>query len=65
MKDSLNDYNVAFIAEQEAEFRRMYGIMELTSMDCDYLWQCETDAQCLEYLKKHYPSYFDSDSRNQ
>ena len=61
MKDSLNNYNVAFIAEQEAEYRRIYGILDLTSKDCDYLWQCETEAECLEYLKKRYPLHFDLD----
>lgn len=62
MKDSLNNYNIAFIAEQEAEYRRIYGILDLTSKDCDYLWQCETEAECLEYLKKHYPSHFTATS---
>ena len=61
MKDSLNNYNVAFIAEQEAEFRRIYGILDLTSKDCDYLWECNIEAQRLAYLKKHYSSHLDSD----
>ena len=58
MKKTLNDYNVAFIAEQEAEFRRIYDIPELTSRDCDYLWECESEEESREYLKKNYPSYF-------
>jgi len=65
MKDSLNDYNVAFIAEQEAEYRRIYGILELTSRDCDYLWECDDEEKRLAYLKKHYPSYFDSGNSDQ
>ena len=58
MRDALDNYNVAFLAEQEAEFRRIYGILELTSKDCDYLWECKSEEERLEYLKKHYPSYF-------
>ena len=57
MRDSLDNYNVAFIAEQEAEFSRIYGILELTSKDSDYLWECKSEEERLEYLKKHYPSY--------
>ena len=45
MKKTPNDYNVAFIAEQEAEFRRIYDIPELTSRDCDYLWECESEEE--------------------
>ena len=60
MKRSLNDYNVAFIAEQEAEYRRAYGIFDLTSNDCDFLWQCDSEEERIEYLKKHYPSHFDN-----
>lgn len=57
-KDSLNNYNVAFIVEEEMELRRMYGIPELLSRDCDYLWQCDNEEQRIEYLKKNYPAYF-------
>ena len=57
-KDSLNDYCDAFIAETEAEYRRVYGIMEITSKDCDILWELETREEKIAYLKKRYPSYF-------
>ena len=57
-KDSLGNYNVAFIAETEAEYREMYGILDLTYRDCDYLFRCDTEEERQAYLKKNYPTHF-------
>ncbi len=54
----LDDYNVAFIAEVEAEFRRKYGIVDLDSRDCDILWELETEEECRAYLKKRFPEHY-------
>ncbi|MBQ2988645.1 MAG: hypothetical protein IJD59_06040 [Clostridia bacterium] len=56
-RDSLENYNVAFIAEVEAEFRRSYGIIDLDSRDCDILWELETEEERNAYLKKRFPGY--------
>ena len=56
-RDSLENYNVAFIAEVEAEFRRSYGIIDLDSRDCDILWELETEEERNAYLKKRCPGY--------
>ena len=57
-RDSLEDYNVAFIAEVEAEFRRSYGILDLDSRDCDILWELETEEERIAYLKQKYPARY-------
>ena len=57
-KDSLYNYNVAFIAEVEADFRSTYGILDLTSRDCEYLFRCDTEEERRAYLRKNYPQYF-------
>ncbi|MBR6745665.1 MAG: hypothetical protein IKM00_10710 [Clostridia bacterium] len=56
-RDPLENYNVAFIAEVEAEFRRSYGIIDLDSRDCDILWELETEEERNAYLKKRFPGY--------
>ena len=57
-RDRLDDYNVAFIAEVEAEFRRKYGILDLDSQDCDILWELETEEERHSYLKKRFPEHY-------
>ena len=57
-RDPLDYYNVAFIAEIEAEFRRRYGILDLDSHDCDILWELETEEERSDYLKKRFPEYY-------
>ena len=54
----LNDYCDAFIAETEAEYRRKYDDWNLTSKDCEILWELETDKECLAYLEKRYPDRY-------
>ena len=54
---SLDDYSDAFIAEIEAEFRRIYGIVDLDSHDCNILWELETEEERKAYLKKKFPKY--------
>lgn len=57
-RDRLDDYNVAFIAEVEAEFRRKYGILDLDSCDCDILWELESEEERYAYLKKRFPEHY-------